>query len=262
MKRKLGIMIECLKGKHPSDTLELIRDAGFECYFTGRNTHAEVSELVKKGNSMGLSCEFIHAPFKNINSLWLDGMDYLWIYNEIKTSIDIAAENGIPSVIVHVSSGWNAPAVNDIGLSRYDSLVLYAAERGVKIAFENLRKVGNLAYLADRYEHLENVGFCYDCGHEHCYTKTVCWPDIFRGRIIATHIHDNFGRGDSEEGDPDLHLVPFEGNLDYAKMMRKLDEYNYTLPLILEIDNGRHRDMPEEDFLKMAYERLVKISNM
>ena len=80
----------------------------------------------------------------------------------MKESIDTAANNGIGMVITHVSSGWNPPPVNDLGLSRFDKLVLYAKERGITLAFENLRLLGNLACLVDRYEKEENVRFCFD----------------------------------------------------------------------------------------------------
>ncbi|MBR2018994.1 MAG: sugar phosphate isomerase/epimerase [Clostridia bacterium] len=262
MRRKLGIISECIIGMDSIDALDLIKAAGFECYFTGHIDDDTVSKLVKKGNSLGLTCEFIHAPFRGINHMWLAGMDYLGIMNGMKQAIDTAAKNGVPTVIVHVSSGWNAPDITELGLARFDELVLYATERKVTVAFENLRMIGNLAYFADRYANMEYVRFCYDSGHEHCYTKTVCWMDIFREKMVATHIHDNLGRGDVREGDPDLHLLPFDGNVDYVKMMRKLDEYHFTGPLILEVSTRRCPEVEPKAFLADCYARIQKISNL
>lgn len=262
MKRKLGIHIECIAGMDPINTLDLIKKAGFECYFTGLNDPTKVRELINKGNSLGLTCESIHAPFKGINQMWLAGLDYLEIMNSMKQSIDNAAATNVPVVVAHVSSGWNSPEITDLGLSRFDELVLYATQKKVTLAFENLRKVGNLAYFADRYAKMDYVRFCYDFGHEHCYTKTVRWMDIFKSKMVATHIHDNFGRGDEAVGNPDLHLLPFDGNLDYAKVMQLLDQYGFSGALILEVDNSRHPDMTPEAFLATCYERLKKISEM
>jgi sugar phosphate isomerase/epimerase len=261
MKRKLGILSECL-GIDPVEALDKIKAAGFECFFTGACDREKVAALVARGNELGLTCEFIHAPFSGINNMWLAGMDYLTVMNGMKQAIDTAAATGVPTVIVHVSSGWNAPEITDLGLARFDELVLYATERRVILAFENLRRVGNLAYLADRYEHMEYVRFCYDCGHEHCYTKYVTWMDIFREKMVATHIHDNHGRGEEKIGDPDAHLLPFEGNLDYEKMMRKLDEYNFEGPLILEVSNRRHKHLSHEEFLATCFERIKRISEL
>ena len=139
----------------------------------------------------------------------------------------------------------------------------YAANKNVTLAFENLRKVGNIAYFVDRYEKADNVKFCYDCGHEHCYTETVCFPDIFRDRMIFTHIHDNMGRDKNNPmGDPDMHVLPFDGNIDYEKMMRKLDEYDYKGSLMLEVFSGPYPNLSPDEFIKTAFERIKKISLM
>lgn len=266
MKRKLGIVADCLRSEGVSslDALEKIKAAGFEAIFTNEYRNEDVAAIKKRADELGLSYEFIHAPFFEINSLWLPGLDYLRIFNAIKESIDAAANNGVPAIILHVSSGWIPPQVNDLGLSRYDELVLYAAERGVTVAFENLRKVGNLCCLMDRYEKMSNVAYCYDNGHEHCYTETVSWMDIFRDRVVATHIHDNLGRPEDRMADYDWHLLPFEGTCDYQTMMRKLDEYVPELPLILEVGMGnpKHPKLTPDEFLATCYERIKKISEM
>ena len=133
----------------------------------------------------------------------------------------------------------------------------------MKLAFENLRKVGNLACLVDRYENFDNVGFCYDFGHEHCYTETVRWMDIFRSKLLTTHIHDNFGRPEDPKGDGDVHIMPFEGNVDYERCIADLDKYNYEGALVLELSNVKYEEtMTNEEFLKKAYESLKKISEM
>lgn len=262
MERKLGITSECLKEVPPEEALPLIKAAGFDCYFTGHYTSEKVASIKKVGDELGLTCEFIHAPFKGINNMWLSGMDYMDVDRKMKESIDTAAEHGIPTVICHLSSGWKAPEINDLGLARFDALVEYATDRKVNIAFENLRKIGNLAYFADRYEFIPYVGFCYDIGHEHCYTKTVDWMDIFLNKMIATHIHDNMGRGDAKDCDPDLHLLPFDGNVDYEHVMRKLDQYGFEGALVLEVGNSRHLHLSHEEFLQTCYERILKISKM
>lgn len=262
MKRKLGIMCECIEEMESIDVLDLIRDAGFDCYFTNLTDLEKVSALVEKGNRLGLTCDFIHGPFRGINNMWLAGMEYLDIMGKMKQAIDVAEAVGVPTVIIHASSTWEAPEITELGLARFDELVLYATERKVTIAFENLRMIGNLAYFADRYRKMEYVRFCYDCGHEHCYTKTIRWMDVFGKRAVATHIHDNLGRGEEREGSPDLHMLPFDGTINYEAMMRKLDEYQYQGSLMLEVSNRRHPDVDPRAFLTDCYERLCKISQL
>ena len=265
IKRKLGINAGCLVGITPYDALPLLKKAGFESFFTALCQKDAVAALRARADELGLDFDFIHAPFKGINDMWLSGMDYLTIFNGIKEAIDSAAAYNVPLVITHVSTGWNAPAVNDLGLSRYDELVLYAKERGVILAFENLRMVGNLAILIDRYEKVDNVGFCFDCGHEHCFTKSVRWLDVFGEKVCCTHIHDNYGRewGDYESH-VDLHLLPFDGTYDYAPMMERLDRYGFEGSLMLEVfqKKPQYETMAPEEVLATAYERIKKISEM
>ena len=261
-KRKLGIICECIQGEDALITLERMKNAGFECFFSGAIQEERVRALKEKADSLGLEFQFIHAPFAGINAMWQEGDEYQKIWNGMTEAIASASACGVPIVICHVSSGWKAPEINELGLSRFDALVDFAEQRNVIVAFENLRKVGNLAYFVDRYEERDCVRFCYDCGHEHCYTKTVPWMDIFCHRTICTHIHDNFGRGWEKTGDPDIHLLPFDGNCDYRQMMRKLNEYDYAGSLMLEVNNHRepYRAMDPDAFLQDCYQRVSKIA--
>ncbi len=265
MKRKLGIIANCLCDIDTVDTLDKIKAAGFETFFTGEYQNDDVAKIQARAKELGLTYEFIHAPFYSINEMWMPGSSYLTVFDYMKKSIDAAANNDVPTVITHVSSGWNAPQVNDLGLARFDELVLYAKERDITLAFENLRMLGNLACLVDRYEKIDNVRFCFDCGHEHCYTKTIKLLDVFTDRVICTHIHDNHSRPLLDKtGDGDEHLLPFDGTYDYAQMMRKLDEYGYTGSLMLEVFQNRadYHKMSHEEFLTTCYERIKKISEM
>ncbi|MBQ9161999.1 MAG: sugar phosphate isomerase/epimerase [Clostridia bacterium] len=265
MERRFGIDANCLKGVSAKDALPLIAKAGFKSFFTDVYTPAAVAEVKEIADKLGLAYTFIHAPFDKVNTFWLEGDAYRDLYDRIKIAIDAASQSEVPVVILHLSSGWTPPAISDVGLKRFDELVEYAESKNVKVAFENLRVVGNVSYFVERYENRDSVGFCYDNGHEHCYTKYVTWLDIFRERTLCTHIHDNLGRGKEKVGEPDLHLLPFDGTADYAKMMRKLDEYGYEGDLTLEVFNStspEYLKMSHEEFLNTCYERLVKISKM
>ena len=81
--------------------------------------------------------------------------------------------------------------------------------------------------------------------------------------MAYTHIHDNFGRSkDDYYGNPDLHLMPFYGNIDYKRVMRKLDEYDYAGSLMLELFIARHPEKTPEQFAKEAFEAIKRISRM
>lgn len=270
MERKLGIFAECLRGVKGTDALPLIKKAGFNSFETGRFRRESVKEIIEVGNDLGLICDAIHAPFifddAYCNDMWKGGEKYLKMYNSYMETIDSASEFGIPHIVIHFMGNLKTPLICDEGLKRFDEVVAYAQEKGVIIAFENLIRVGALAIAADRYEGNPNVGFCYDFGHAHCYSgyayaKDLDWVDILQDRIVTTHIHDNEGFIEGFKGELDFHRIPFDGNLDYKKVMKKMDKYGYRGALILEVSNGRHLDMPHDEFLSMCYERLKRISD-
>lgn len=264
MKRKLGIVAECVPSMDANDVLPLLRQAGFETTFTGQISAAAVDAIQEKCAQTGITLEFLHGPWRGINSIWLPGEEYRPLYDQMRESIETAAASGVGVVVLHVSSGWTPPEINDTGLARFDALVELAEKKGAVIAFENLRKAGNVIYFTDRYDGSDAVRFCYDCGHAHCYTERIEFIDVFADRLICTHIHDNFGRDHSNPmADGDRHLLPFDGNMDYAPMMKKLDEYGYTGSLMLEVHQtcGDYaaRYTPEE-FIREAYERIRRVA--
>ncbi|MBR4768144.1 MAG: sugar phosphate isomerase/epimerase [Lachnospiraceae bacterium] len=264
MERKLGIYLNCLPATPIPERMKKIKDAGFETFFSFPNSREEVMLIREEAEKNGLFYESIHAPFTNINTLWCPGVDCMQIKKRIYESIDLASEAGVPIVVLHVSSGWFPPQLSDIGFQRYDGFVEYAADKNVIIAFENLRKFGNLAALMERYEKVDHVKFCYDFGHEHCYTETVHFTDIYGPKIVYTHIHDNHGRDHNDYwGDPDEHLMIFDGNTDFADIMARLNRLDYRGSLTLELTKDRqYAEMKDEEYLKIAYERLVKLSRL
>ena len=71
------------------------------------------------------------------------------------------------------------------------------------------------------------------------------------------------GRGwEKTSPSPDTHLLPFEGNIDYEKVIAKLDEYGYAGPLTLEVTNSKYPEYTPEEFLATCYDRIKKISEM
>ena len=264
MKRKIGIIASCLPGISEYDALDYIGDAGFEMVFCDSFEPHEILRLKEKCDRLGISLDFLHAPFSGVNDFWVEGDAFLPLRNNIFSSIAGASEAGIPIVVAHVSSGWFPPAISDVGLSRFDELVEYAETKKVTIAFENLRRADYLDVILQRYQGTSNVGFCYDCGHEHCYTEPVDYLDLYGTRLLCTHIHDNYGRDKNDPmRDADDHLMPFDGNIDYVAMMERIKKTPYTGALTLELCNAeRYREKGNTAFLAIARERIEKIAKI
>ena len=176
--------------------------------------------------------------------------------------VDACHAAGVPILVVHLSSGIKPPSLTDIGRGRFITLVEHAAAKGVQIAFENQRKLANLAWTFEEFEDAPNVGFCWDTGHENCFSPGRQYMPLFGKKLICTHIHDNMGQTNGKLNDPDTHLLPFEGNVNYQRCIDKLDEYGYTGPLTLEVGNSRYQHLSPEEFLATCYERVKRIGEL
>ena len=116
---------------------------------------------------MKLNIIFAHLGYQNINEIWQKGEEGNQLVERYKKDIKDCKQNGITMVVMHLTSGYEAPVYNEIGLERIKKIVNYAEELGVKVAFENLKAKGTLQYII-RNIHNDNVGICYDAGHCHC----------------------------------------------------------------------------------------------
>ena len=103
--------------------MSYVKDAGFDSVFTGYRNDELCEKIANEAVRLGLAYETIHAPFKGINNIWLPGEEGEAILGVLTTCLESCASHGVPTMIVHLSSGNNAPAINDIGHERFDRLV-------------------------------------------------------------------------------------------------------------------------------------------
>ncbi len=268
MKRKVGINIDCINGLSPLQALELIKAQGFDCFFTGEYIvdRGEVEKIKERGEKLGLSYEFIHAPFRKANAMWEESEETDIFMAEIKNAVDNASISSVPRIILHASSGYTPPPITDAGLRRYDQLIEYAQKKKVSVAIENLRVFSYYDTLLKRYQENPFVCYCYDNGHEHCYNFDADHIAVYKSKMQCTHIHDNLGKTSKEPTvNVDLHLIPYDGNYDYAQMIRRMDENGYDGPLVLEVfqeSSERYSSMSARQFLETCYERIMKIARL
>ena len=158
-------------------------------------------------------------------------------------------------VIMHLTGGFNAPMYNEKGLRRIKDICDYAKSLNMKVAFENTKIKGYLDYVMDNIDN-DNVGVCFDSGHCHAHFNDELDFEKFKNRIFAVHLHDN-------DGLDDLHLLPFDGTIDWEHTIKRLKESNYEGSITLEIHY--HRDyvnMSVEEFYKKGYEIGLRIKKM
>jgi len=113
------------------------------------------------------------------------------------------------------------------------------------------------------------LGFCYDCGHNYLYTPEIDFIAKYGDRVIAVHLQDNLmDAPDINQSNRDIHLLPFDGKIDFKKVMRDIAKSKYNGPIMLEAKYKRDRyetsykDMPPTEFLQEARKRGIKLAKM
>ena len=102
----------------------------------------------------------------------------------------------------------------------------------------------------------DNIGLCFDSGHNHAHFKDELDLKRFKNKIFAVHLHDN-------KGELDEHLLPFDGTINWNKVIKDLKDNNYDGPITLELCyRNEYLNMSMEDFYKKGYEIAKKLEKM
>lgn len=236
----------------------MAKDIGFDGLFSGE-VHGDDFESMKRvrriANETGLLYEFSHSKIPGCKELWRNsggGEAYVQL---LKRNIDNCARLEIPILVVHCQPEYQTEPDMALGLFYLEPVVRYAEDAGVKIAFENIDHpqclLQTMAHFTDKH-----VGFCYDAGHEACRGYGYEFLPLVGDRLICTHIHDN-------DGIDDQHLIPFDGKIDWQRVMRQLKDCKYEGPLTLELRYGKfYEGIPETEFLQKSFDAVKRLRDM
>lgn len=257
--RELAVVIQN-KNEEVSaiETINSINNVGFRNVFVqwyDREWEYSRDEQVKLCKKLGLNIIFAHLEYRSINLIWEEGIEGNNLVEKYKKDIKDCYENGIPMVIMHLTHTKVAPMYNEIGLNRIRKITEYARKLGMKVAFENTKIKGYLEYVLKNITD-DNVGICFDAGHYHVHFDDEFNFEFFKDRIFAVHLHDN-------DKSADLHLLPFDGTVDWRYVMNKLKECNYDGPITMELCyRYDYLNMDLNEFYKIGYERGIELSKI
>jgi len=269
--RKLGCNAAPILGNSIEQNMELIKKAGFDSTFFEWNKELDLEKLMAKAKELDLAVETLHAPFGEVNCLWEEGTEGDYYTEELRLCILAAAKYNIPYVIMHTTVSSSAPKTSHIALTRFGKLVREAEKQGVKLAFENLEFIRHLSLILYTFKS-ENVGFCYDVGHEVCYTPGLKYLPLYGDRLFGTHLNDNLGIRDFNGKTTyidDLHLLPFDGIGDWDGIAKRLVKCGFdgilTFELIKTNSNGRYNRtkyqmLPLEGYIAECYAAACRVS--
>lgn len=211
-------------------------------------THLEISvsnELSKK-----LDYEKIKAwADKYCITLWSFHLPF-WPFSEIdiskpelakgsveylKTYIDKATNIGIDKFVIHASGepiddGERAVRMQSAKES-LGALADYANEKGAKIAVENLPRTclgRNSSEMKELLSANPNLVSCFDTNHLLCQDFSE-YLDEIGNTVVTLHVSDY-------DFINERHWLPYEGKIDWPKMLKKLKEIDYKGVWLYELD--------------------------
>jgi sugar phosphate isomerase/epimerase len=157
--------------------------------------------------------------------------------DEIKRAIEVAEHLPFRYIVLHlgVPNEEYDLAKFDAALTSLEHLHLFAKERGAQILLENIPSALSaperiLTFF--QYTRLD-LKVCFDTGHAHLTGGVQAAFQTLHEHIAAVHLHDN-------HGEKDEHLLPFEGEIDWAQTMRDLRSADVQFPLLFEVNSERH----------------------
>ena len=257
---KLGINLESVSGLTNAEYIKTIAELGFSSTFTDMTETKNVEEIANLCQKHGISYETIHAPLINVNSIWQDTINGDDVLKIITDCVDTCSNANVPIIIAHLTSGCLPPDISPVGCERIKKLVDYAGKKDVKIAFENLRVLPHLDWAMNEFKNNNTVGFCWDLGHENCFTRKVDFLSLYGEQLICTHIHDNYKRRWK-----DKHILPFDGRINYKKAAERIKKTGFNRTLMLEVfaeNHRRYKKLTPQEFLQKAYYSIKKFDNL
>lgn len=235
---------------------KLIKAAGFGCVMLwwsdqfGRGPGYQKD--VQLARAAGLHIENIHAPVHEQNCLSLDNSEGESVFQCYLQCVKDCFDYDIPTMVIHLPN--DKYPINHLGKERLAVIIGEAEKYNIRIAFENLNNIQNLALTLSTFQS-ENVGFCYDSCHHANYSHDNDLLEQYGDRLLALHLQDNGGKHNQ-------HQLPFDGKVDWATVMKKIFLTGYKGATALEPMNWDYENLSIQQFLDRAYQRAKKLDDM
>lgn len=233
-----------------------IKKAGFDCVMLwwsdkfGRGDGYQ--EDVQFARDAGLIVENIHAPVHEQNFLSIDNLDGKNVFDNYLQNVNDCSKNSIPTMVVHLPD--DTYPLNNMGMERLRAIILKAEDKGIQIAFENLRNINNLTFVLDSFRS-RYVGYCYDSCHHKNYAPNDDLLKRFGNRLMALHLQDNGGKHNQ-------HQLPFDGSIDWTEVMDSISLTGYKGATSLEPMNWDYEQLSIQEFLLLAYQKAKELDDM
>jgi len=243
----VGLSTGCFYLTSIFDCLEKIRNAGFGmievCSHPAHLDYHDqqaVRAAAERIDDLGLETYSFHAPFADdIDITSMDANVRARSRDELLRAADAAAALGVRYLVIH-------PGPERGGLPEHerfqrmhnaaailDEVSRRCRQQGTALALENMLPhlfsghVRDLLWILGALETTE-VGICLDTGHAHLAGDLRTVAHKLLGHLWMVHASDNRGRYDD-------HLPPGDGQINWERFLKQLDDSDFRGTFILEI---------------------------
>ncbi len=236
------------------ERMRAIRAAGFDDVMLHWETEGDNSpeERFDMALRAGLHVVTAHFQTETTPAAWTEGEAGDAYERTLIAALRACAERGIKHLVVHTTKKFITPPYNMTGVRRFRRAAEAAEQYQVNIALENTRFLNYNQYL---YEHIpsERLRFCFDCGHANCFTPAQDPLALFGDKLVTMHLHDNHGAASGDE-----HMMPGEGNIDFAALMQRLSQYHPAAYNLESFYSPRDREegLSMQEYLDRSYQVL------
>jgi len=186
--------------------------------------HGFTDKLLERVHNCGMEFAAAHGLWSADNDLnWPDEKGRLCMVECQKEFISLAAAAGCRTYTLHPGVAYmryDRSLLWEKVRRSVDSLLAEAEKHNIVLALENnvTMNLGiDCAELAEFIRSFDSpfLGACFDSGHAHAVSNVLDSFDALMPHVVTAHLHDNDGTGDQ-------HLMPYEGNLPWKKLLKKL----------------------------------------
>ena len=157
--------------------------------------------------------------------------------DEIKRAIAVAEFLPFRYLVLHLGVPEEEYDLTkfDAAFTSLEHLNIFAKERGAQILLENIpSQLSSPERILTFFQYTRlDLKVCFDTGHAHMTGGVQSAFQTLRERIAAIHLHDN-------HGEKDEHLLPFEGEIDWAQTIRDFRSADVQFPILFELNSERH----------------------
>jgi sugar phosphate isomerase/epimerase len=211
---------------HDSAAVRSLRDWLIEAGLELHSIHAPITDVFANGRSQ-----------RSFSTASRNADERRATIREMEAALSIASVIPFKYLVVHLGVPVaQHPGADDnhreSAVRSVEEIHRMAAAAGVRIALEvmgnDLSTPSDLVDILERSFDGADLGICMDVGHAHMLGDTAEAIETTSEYLATTHIHDNRRQSDD-------HLVPFQGNINWAATIMAFEKIGYDGVLMYEV---------------------------